>query len=283
MTLPLHERAFLKAKYTFIKLKRRFKHRMRFLKWYLRISFGRSVDIFPDKSKATVLLNSFMRVKNIDPIVKACLKCRFIEKVIVSNNNPEYRIEDWVKSRDKRVILINQPVRKRCRIRWVVAARHKSEYYIAIDDDLFIYPEQLKFLFTQLLKNPAIPHSLFGTIISKSKDASSRFESTYLLQAEEDVDVIHQIYAVTREHVRNYFKLLRNIYTTNRVAAGYLRKRGDDITISHTGDGRPAIHDAGFVLECQTNTDPNLATFKQEGFYNQREEILETARILTNR
>ncbi|MBA4322624.1 MAG: hypothetical protein C0408_07390, partial [Odoribacter sp.] len=55
-----------------------------------------------DNPKACAIVLSYARPKNIEWIVRALLLCPFIEKVIVSNNNPDLKIEDWVHIDDDR-------------------------------------------------------------------------------------------------------------------------------------------------------------------------------------
>jgi len=269
-----------KLRYIFNKSKNSLDYRIKYWKWRYRIKFGRRIDLSDNMHKATVIINSYNRVKNIEHMVRAALMCDFVDKVIVSNNNPQVEIENWVKARGSRVLLIGHKFRKRCRYRWVIAAKNLRRYYIAIDDDMFVYPEQLKKLFESLIDDPNVPHGMFGSVYNakdpKDEEMSSAY--SYFNERNMSVDVLHQIYAVTNEHVSNYFELLTNIRIHNHEVSNILRKIGDDIVISHAGSERPKIHDFGFVLECPSHNLEAMATFQELGFYQGRIKIFRAVR-----
>ncbi|RKZ83517.1 MAG: hypothetical protein DRR19_19010 [Candidatus Parabeggiatoa sp. nov. 1] len=239
-------------------------------KWLFRLRFGRDVSLNGEE-KATVILLSYKRVQNIEPITRSCLKCHFIEKVIISNHNPDIRIEDWVKVKDKRVVLINQPVRKRCGWRWVMAKEESANYFIALDDDAFIYPEQIGMLFNRLIQQPDVPHGVKGSVFWDPKN--EKFTNKYFQQKEMDVDVLHQLYFVTKEHVNRYFKYVDKIKASNCVVGNEIEPVGDDIVISHTGLNQAKIHDVGFPLTCPTQYAKGIAVRSEENFDQRRREI----------
>ncbi len=213
-------------------------------------------------------------------MVEAALMCGFVEKVIVSNNNPQVQIENWVKASDDRVQLIQHNFRKRCRYRWIIAAKNPRQYYIAIDDDLFVFPEQLKKLFESLINDPSVPHGMFGSVYISSDPNKEEISSTYsyINNRNMSVDVLHQIYAVTNDHVSNYFGLLAKIRRNNREVSNFLRRIGDDIVMSHSGSERPKTHAFGFVLECPSHNRTGLATFQDLEFSQRRIKIFREVR-----
>jgi hypothetical protein len=269
-----------KIRYLYNKFKKSINYIFSYWRWRYRINFGRRVDLPDNMLKATVIINSYNREKNIGPMVQAALMCDFVEKVIVSNNNPQVRIENWVKASDDRVQLIQHKFRKRCRYRWIIAAKNPRRYYIAIDDDVFVYPEQLKKLFEALIDDPSVPHGMFGSVYISGDPSSDEFSSaySYINSRNMSVDVLHQIYAVTNDHVSNYFDLLAKIRINNREVSNFLRKIGDDIIMSHAGSERPKTHDFGFVLECPSHNRAGLATFQDLEFSQRRLKIFREAR-----
>jgi hypothetical protein len=213
-------------------------------------------------------------------MVRAALKCDFVDKVIISNNNPQVKIENWVKTTSSRVILIENNLRKRCRYRWVIAAKNPGSYYIAIDDDVFVNPEQIKQLFESLIDDPNVPHGMFGSVYNTESPKNEKISSaySYFNAMNMSVDVLHQIYAITDKHLSNYFKLLAKVRTHDHEVSRNLKKVGDDIVISHAGSVRPKIHDFGFVLECSSHNLNSMATFKEPGFYQRRIRIFREVR-----
>lgn len=60
---------------------------------------------------AVAIVLNYARPNNIQWITKALLQCDFIEKVIISNNNPNISMQDWLEIDDHRVDIRNQPTR----------------------------------------------------------------------------------------------------------------------------------------------------------------------------
>lgn len=232
--------------------------------WILKIHLGAKIHS-SSKEKAALILLSYKRIKNIEPIVKAALKCSFISKIIVSNNNPdEYNLNDWMKFDDSRVVLINQKKREGFGNRWDMAINESEENFILIDDDIFIKPSQLLVLFDKLIADKSIPHGLAGSINFKQ----------FVDKKDMEVETLHQIYAVTREHITKYFEyknLLEQIPSLKNIS---IVNSADDILISNSGISNAKIHDAGFILRCPTSHNADIACYLQKGFYDRRRIIL---------
>lgn len=243
--------------------------RLLYWKWVLHVRTCREISV-PSASKVTVVLTAYRqeRMRNLDPLVRSVLKCRFVEKVIVSNDNPQMRIADEVVVRDERLVLVDQPARRGCQHRWEVARAENAAYYIAIDDDVFLYPKQLALLFKHLLNRPEVPHGLCG--------CKMPFE--FHEGQEREVDLLYEIYAITREHLQVYFDCIERLKTCGYLPAGGLNTPCDFVVISHSGSGDPVIHDAGFVARCPSAHAEGVATFKEDGFVNQTVELFAAVR-----
>jgi hypothetical protein len=243
--------------------------RLLYWKWVLQVRTCRAVSV-PSASKVTVVLTAYKkeRMRNLDPLVRSVLKCRFVEKVIVSNDNPDLRIADWVMVHDERLVLLDQPARRGCKHRWELAQAENAAYTIAIDDDVLIHPKQLALLFTHLLDRQEVPHGLSGCKIP--------FE--FHERQELEVDLLFEIYAVTREHVQAYFDTIEQLKARGTLPAEGLGKRGDFVVISHSGKARPVIHDVGFIARCASAYAEGVATFKEDGFASYTGELLAAVR-----
>ena len=81
----------------------------------------------PDK--VTVLVACFhpARLEHLDAQVRNILKCRFVERLVLSNHNPQLPVADTLRVSDKRIVIVNQPVERRCGHRWAVAAQFDAE------------------------------------------------------------------------------------------------------------------------------------------------------------
>lgn len=239
--------------------------KLMFWMWIFRIHLGVRVKS-KSKEKAALILLSYKRIQNIEPIIKAALKCSFIDRIIVSNNNPdEFDVHEWMRFKDPRVVLINQKKREGFGNRWDLALKDINDNFILIDDDIFIKPKQLRILFEHLISNKNIPHGLAGSINFRK----------FVDRKDMQVEILHQVYAVTREHIENYFEyknLLEQLPSLENID---IVNSADDIIISFTGSSYPRIYDTGIVLRCPSSHDENIASYLQDGFYEQRKMIID--------
>lgn len=219
--------------------------------WRLCVRFGPQAVIGED-AWLTVVLLSYKRPQNIKPIVRAALKCKFVSKVVVQNNNPDIDIRPWVRVDDHRLAIYNSPSRQGAGARWEVALSHWSQYYLAIDDDVFLFPRQIARLFEQLIADPSVPHGVSGV---RGTMPIHRQEST--------VDVLHQLYFATREHVWRFHGLLEALKPEDYAVAQHY---GDDVVISHCGASRPRTHNVGLIPLCPTSFAKDVALHQLDEF-----------------
>ena len=231
--------------------------------WIANGHFGRIISInTPDKFTVIIPSYNIERVCNITPQVNSILKCDFVEIIIVSNHNPKLILEDWVKFDDEHLKLINQQIHRGCGYGWIVGINTKSEFIVVIDDDLLIVPNQLAFLFMQLIEQREIPHGLIGS-----------YNTKYYLNHGMEVDNLYEIYAVTQTHLKKYLELVQKITARGYASHESIEFWGDDIIISNTGEGKPWIHDAGPLLRCPTATQPGVATYLKADFQPKRAKV----------
>src|SRR5258706_1890487 len=112
-----------------------------------------------DQSCVAVLL-SHNRPQNLEILVRGALQNRFIRKVIVSNSNPKFRIADWIATRDPRLVLIDETQKTLPGHRFVLAEKESGEYFLSVDDDIFLTPAQWAALFERLMRNEEVPHGI---------------------------------------------------------------------------------------------------------------------------
>jgi hypothetical protein len=190
---------------------------------------------------------------------------------VLTNNNPDVDIERWVKIRDPRFQLVTQKRKKGCGMRFEIAAALPNHYFISIDDDLFLKPEQIASLYRSLLDEPGVPHGLVGQHRRFETDDG---DSGWELKGSPagytgPVDVINCVMAFSREHVTKYHELL------GLIGMGGVDDIGsaDDIVISASGSGSALCHHFGPTLSCPTTADPDIAMFQQRGFRERRKRI----------
>jgi len=222
--------------------------------------------------RATVVILSYKRMKNIPAIVQNALLCGFVERVVVCNNNPDVDLRPSLQIRDPRFELIQQEQRRWPSYRYEVAREHPADYYICIDDDVFPSPWQLKKLFTALLKDPAAPVGNEGQVYDPSTGSllSRRRKLLYWRDQSRAVDVLVQIYVFTRAHLERYFELLRALGVDNSAVHS-----SEDVVISYTGSSRPQLKDVGEVFDCATSGDAAIAVHREHDFERFRNELFQ--------
>lgn len=233
-------------------------------KWALDGYISSPVSLATDQ-KVTIIVPSYhaSRSRNLQPLVHHLLKCNFVEKIIISNHNPEIRLEDWVQTIDNRVMLINHPVRRGCGYGWIVASQESADYFIVIDDDMLIYPQQLAVLFQHLIKKPDFPHGFIGR----------RADGEYVMHQETEVEFLYNIYAVTKAHIQKYLEYTKEIIANGYASQESIEYWSDDIVLSKTGTSQPRIHQAGSIRQCKTTKTSGVATFTENPFEERRLEV----------
>lgn len=221
-------------------------------------------------AKATVVILSYKRMNNIPVIVRSTLLCGFVDRIVVCNNNPDVDLGPYLPMRDTRLELVQQERQRWPSYRYDVARNYPADYYICIDDDVFPSPRQLKKLFIALLNNPESPIGSAGQIYD-SKTGTLRWlrRNIWTLRDQtRTVDVILQIYVFTRNHLKNYFDLLRAIGVQNEAVHS-----SEDVILSFAGTKPPLLKDVREVFECATSRDSAIATHRQEGFDAYRHDL----------
>jgi glycosyltransferase involved in cell wall biosynthesis len=232
----------------------------KYLKWRYKVRFSLPLMI-DSEEKLTIVLLSYKRPQNIEPIVRSALACGFVDKLIVCNNNPEFPIEEWVRVSDCRLVLLNQMKNMGWWFRFDIARSEQGNHFLFIDDDIFLYPEQIKLLFLCLLKDPAVPHGVRGQILL---DGNESLDGIYGI--ERTVDIINGVYAFTKAHLSEYFRLHKELQGL---------PMADDIVLSFTGESAPSCHNVGDVLMCPTERATGVAVWKQPDFLIHRTAALQ--------
>jgi hypothetical protein len=225
----------------------RITRKVRFAQWTLNGYFGRTLSLkIPQKLTVLITYYQPVRMKHIGPQLRNILKCNFVEKVLVSNHNPDVRIEDKVHVRDNRVVCINQDIARPCGYRWRIANLLEAEYLVAVDDGILLFPSQLKALFQYLISEPDIPHGVSGMLHLENDEFQFREREDI------DVDYLCEVYAVTKKHVERYFDTVCSLVDHDEALPATIERLGDFIVISQTGARNPRIHNVGRLFRSDT-------------------------------
>lgn len=270
----------------------RFRHAVRTL-WQLANGYDaweqatRTPATWARPERLTIILQSYKRVANMEAVTRAFVACDCVGRIVISNNNPVYRLRDWIDIDDPRIEIIEQPVPRAATERYVIARHEPGEWFLSVDDDVFLYPDAVGRLFTSLLENPAVPHGLCGGWYRPPEGLGEEM----VVHAEATVDVLYRVYAFTRENVLEYFRILESLgycdddavrrmslRPKERAPAGSLIVADDDVLLSFSGAGRPKVHDIRDYLNCPSEGLRDVAQWRHDDFLTYRQTLIEVLR-----
>jgi len=238
-------------------------------RWHLRMRFGKALG-WRRPERATLILLSYRRLHNMQALVDCARKVPFFERIIVANNNVDVKIENWVRTNDPRVILFDQPGGGPAGTRYDIALRTDAEYILSVDDDVFLSPEQYKYLFESLLAEPQMPHGICGQLYFPGASPEPALCFAPAPGYRGPVTVLNRVYAFTRNHMQEFFRLLQALGYKNVWEAGPI----DDILLSYSGEVRPIAHLVHALADCPLAHDRAVSVYRQEGFHKRRAAVV---------
>jgi len=226
-------------------------------------------------ARLTVVLLSFARPRNIQPIAESVLRCDFVDRLVISNNDPRVRLADHVRIASPRAAILEQespcpPMR-----RFEIARDLPGDYFLALDDDVLLGARQIDAVFRALVADPVAPHGVIGQVMDGDERAGVR-PYRLLERRDASVDVLNRAYFFTAAHRDRFFTLLAAI-------ARQPLRYGDDIVLSFSGERRPRIHDVGRVLYFPSGDDPAVARWLEPGFQEYRSAVYRDLVAVTGR
>lgn len=216
-----------------------------------------------------VVLLSYRRRQNLDLQIHLALSAPGARRVIVSNNDPAVPLAP--STRDPRLELVEQPREAGPIERYFVSRRVEERFILALDDDLFLLPEQLSRLAAALAADPDVPHGIYGQLWRPTGFVDN------VTRAEGEVDLLNRVYAFTPQHLARYFELLQALEVRSPDA---LRDLDDDLPLAFCGVRRPRIHDLGPFADCPSERSLKLARWRRKRAAELRTDLFERLRAL---
>lgn len=224
--------------------------------------------------RLTVILPSYARPGNVDLILSAVVACDFVSEIIITNNNPAIRLEDHLHVADPRIQLVRQPRQTPASIRFDLSREAREPWILAIDDDVFPSPEQVRAIFRHLLSRPEQVHG-YGGEVWGDPPSKATYRTVTWPRGTQPVDTLMWAFAYTRAHVEEYFQLLEKLGIENLEL-----KSSEDVPLSFAGEGSALIHGVGLFCRCPSESDPAVATWLRPGFFQHRLELVARCREL---
>jgi glycosyltransferase involved in cell wall biosynthesis len=228
-----------------------------------------------DRFAVSVILLSYRRPQNLGRIVDSALSVSSCREIVVSNNNPDINILDFMAGYGDKVKIIQQSDHLPAALRFQLARQSCYDYFLAIDDDLFLRPHQIELLIGHLYSDETITHG--GPWGQKKLYEEDDIRLKGWLYPNSEVDVLNRAYAFARPHVVRFFDLLYRINCKSILDLG----PADDIVLSFCGSQRPYCHDLGAWESCSTSNTAGIALWKEDGFASHRLEVFRKLEEIT--
>ena len=238
----------------------------------LRCKYG--PDVVAKNGKTCVaVVASYLRPQNINSILLTLVKCEFVSKIVISNNNPDITIEEYIDIKDERIQILNSATRQFPGYRFKLADTLQSDYFVILDDDIFMFPEQIRRLFSHLVNDPAVPHGFHGICYSKATESKHGSRCQHIAGREAVVDVLHQGYAVTNTHIERMQEIAESFAESDTYQYEDPTRFADDILISFSGKSKARVHNLAPILTCPTSLEASISVSGQTGFDRKRSEV----------
>ena len=147
-----------------------------------------------------------------------------------------------------------------------LAANLPFARFLAIDDDVFLDPEQITRLEAALVRDPGRVHGTIG-------------QSVYIEDGEYrvirgvrsgPVSFVNMVYGFSRLHAKATIALSKELGFPTWSQVRY----GDDILLSSASALAPMCHDLGPIRICSSSETPGIAIMQADGFVAARRAIL---------
>ena len=217
---------------------------------------------------------SYARPANIQRFVDAILRAAPHYRVIVCNNQPNIDIRSFLRTGDARLDTIQRQERWGPISRYHLARAAPGDYFVSLDDDVFLTPNQINLLVGCLVADPARAHGIWGENFQHDSDRIVMQSGIHGRTC--DVSVLNCAYAFTKTHVERVFGFLRTLGMDNLREVG----PGDDILISRAAPRPPVCHDLGVIEFCPSTSQEGVARYRSQDFTARRARLWRRLQML---
>lgn len=250
----------------------------RYSRWLHQVRGYVSTNI--DADRVTAVLLSYRRPHNIQALVASLIAAGRIGRIVVINNNPSFSMSRYFHSSDPYVSVIDNAENTGAVERYSASRRMPGRYFLSIDDDTFLSPDQIDALCDALLANPEVPHGLYGQFVDSADVSGQRKFRSGIECINAHIDILNRVYAFTAEHVDRFFDLL-SVMNMSDARSMHALSIADDVVMSFCGIGKPVIHDLGPILACPTSDAKRTAQWRSRDFDLFRSEMYSRLEVLS--
>jgi hypothetical protein len=214
-------------------------------------------------SLAVIILN-YKRPQNIGRIVAAAREALPDAPILIYDQGER---DDFVQRDD---VPWSEVWVQRARInggsgaRLMLASRLPFDFYIAIDDDTFLSPGQIRRLAELVQGEPDRAHGVVGQRLELHAGQISWRH--HMERLEGALSILNQVYAFSRRQAVAAMELSVRLGFPTWVEIGSL----DDVMLSCGSAKPPLCHDLGDFGQCPTSSEKGVAQWVGEGFWDRR-------------
>jgi hypothetical protein len=149
-----------------------------------------------------------------------------------------------------------------------IASRLPFDFYVAIDDDVFLTPGQIARLAELVRAEPDRAHGIWGQRLELDQ-GEIRYRDS-LNRVDAAVSILNEVYAFSRGQAQAALQLSARLGFSSWQDV----KVGNDIVLSCAAPKPPLCHDLGPLEHCPTSVEPGIAVWQTAGFSEQRADIV---------
>ena len=217
-------------------------------------------------SLAVILLN-YRRPQNIGPIARAAREALPEAPILILDQADDDSL------RHRQDVPWNEVWLSRARenlgagARVPLTARLPFDLYVAIDDDCFLTPAQIRRLAEAASAEPDRAHGVWGERLEMHQDGAQLRPGMTRMNAA--VSNLNRVYAFSRAQAAAAIALSAEV----GFDAWREVRVGNDIFLSCASAKAPLCHDLGEIDYCPTSDAPGIAVWRSEGFMERRLDI----------
>jgi hypothetical protein len=214
-------------------------------------------------SLAVIILN-YKRPQNIGRIVAAAREALPAAPILIYDQGER---EDFRRRQDipwSEVWVQHAKVNRGSAARLMLASRLPFDFYVAVDDDTFLTPHQIRRLAELVRGEPDRAHGVFGQRLELIDGKIAWRHGIRGINGA--VSVLNLAYAFSGNQARAAMELAVRLGFASWVDIGML----DDVMLSCASVKPPLCHDLGGIEECPTSSQPGVAQWVEAEFSERR-------------
>jgi hypothetical protein len=218
---------------------------------------------------AAIILTNYRRPRNLPrQLLKVKQLANSFDVFVIDNSDRKNKMRNFVAIEDWYTYIENG-LNLGAGYRFIFSCSLPHKRIIALDDDIFLEPEQIVALSDAIFREPQRVHGVWGqTIELDSERHRLKVETS---EHKCSVDVISRVYAYAPKIAFLAVCLAERLGFSSWADIGPT----DDILLSAASMARPIRHALGPWSVCETSDSVEIALWRSAGFFPARDRIID--------